>query len=302
MHRARHLKSLLGAGKLNRTEDAVPVCTRSLAALRTDQSPKASQQLFHGDLYLAYLLQRLHRDREAEPLFKDAIAIGLTPGSGLSDNRIGNALSQLALIHRNQGRLDKAASEFRDAVARLRASDPAQAIQALGWLQDVLWHLLRDDEAGAAAEDAVVLARDGAPSDPLQMSAALNLRERYDVFTARLPEAEAAARECIDILAKYAKPDNVVLASRRFELADILADEGRTEEALAVEREVLAYYRQYMPKSEVVATLLNRIARLEKLAADPHLRPPMTPRELPRSPRPIASTGRRFARQPTIDG
>jgi Tfp pilus assembly protein PilF len=229
---------------------------------------------------LAYLLQTLHRGSEAEPLFEDAIAIGLKPGSGIPDNKIGNALSQLALIHRDQGRLDEAASEFRDGVARLRASDPAQAIQALGWLQDVLWHLLRDDEAGAAAEDAVVLARDGAPSDPLQMSAALNLQARYDIFTARLPEAEAATRECIDILVKYTKPDNLVLAWRRFELADILADEGRTGEALAVEREVLKYFRQYKPESEDTAILLNRVARLEKLAAGQNRRPAMTPSQL----------------------
>ncbi|HEV2099833.1 MAG TPA: tetratricopeptide repeat protein [Stellaceae bacterium] len=270
----------LALGKLNRAQDAVPVCTRSLDALRVDQSPKALQQRFYGDLYLADLLQRLHRGNEAEPLFKDAIAIGIEPGSGLPDTRIGNTLARLALLHRDQGRLDEAAGEFMSAVARLRASDPAQAIQALGGLEDVLWRLLRDDEAGAAAEDAVALARDRAPSDALQMSTALSLRERYDVWTARLPEAEAAARECIDILAKYTKPDNIALALRRFELADILADEGKAAEALAVEREVLAYYRQYLPTSEVVATLLKRIARLEKLAADPHLRPPMTPGEL----------------------
>jgi tetratricopeptide (TPR) repeat protein len=266
--------------KLNRTDDGVPICVRSLDALTTDQSLGASQQLFHGKLFLGDVLQKLHRGSEAEELFKDAVGIGLKPGSGIPDGNIGNALVHLALIHRDQGRLDQAASELRDGAGRWRASDPAQTIQALGWLEDVLWQLGRNDEAGAAAEDAVVLARDGAPSDPHQIAAALILRERYDVWTARLPEAEAATRECIDTLVKYPRPDNFVLATQRWGLADILADQGKAGDALEVERELLAYYRQYLPKSEYIAGILNRIARLEKLAAGQNGRPALTPAQL----------------------
>lgn len=109
------------------------------------------------------------------------------------------------------------------------------------------------------------------------MSAALNLRARYGIFTARLHEAEAVTRELHRYSREIHQTGNLVLVWGRFELADILADEGEIGEALAVEREVLAYFRQYKPKLEDTAILLNRVARLEKLAADQNRRRAMTP-------------------------
>jgi Tfp pilus assembly protein PilF len=261
---------------LNRIEDGAPICARSLDALKKDQSPGASQQLFYGESFLAGVLQKLQRPSEAEKLLTDALAIGLQPGSGIPDGKIGNALARLALIHRDEGRLDQAAGEFLNGVARLRATDPGEAIQALGWLQDVLWQSLRDDEAGAATEDAMVLAA----SDPHLRADALMLRVRYDVWIARLAEAEATTRELIDNLTKYTRPDNFVIALQKLGLADILADQRKAGEALGVEREVLAYYRQYIPKSEYIVGILYRIARLKKLAAAQNEHSALTPAQL----------------------
>jgi tetratricopeptide (TPR) repeat protein len=244
----------LALTKLNRIDDAVSTCTLSLNALRQDRSPGTRQQLFYGDFHLADLQHKLHRDSDAEALFNDAIAIGLKPGSTIPEVDVGNTLIHLASIHRDQGRLEVAAAELRDAATRTRASNIAVAIQSLGLLQDTLWKLLRYDEAGAAARDALKLAESQAAPGYSEMYSAMNTVARQDIFMDKLTDAEKMVRQCLEHLREYTVLENPNIMAQQWELAEILEDEGRASEALDVERQILGWFDLYNPKSQLCPT------------------------------------------------
>jgi hypothetical protein len=255
--------------KLNRTDDdAVSSCTLAVDAFKLDQAPDAQRQLFYADFNLADLLQKLHRGSAAEALFNEAFAIGEKPNSNVPGDDVASALFHLASIHRDQERFEEAVGELREVVARTQSSNVAWAIQALGSLQETLWRLLRDDEAEAAAQEALQLAQSKAAPGSSEMYFALNTVARQAIYMANMQEAEKMTRECVEHLVKYTAPENSNIVVQQQQLAQILEDYGQFGEALDITRQILAWHQRYQPKSRDVPILLTRISRLEHLAAE----------------------------------
>jgi tetratricopeptide (TPR) repeat protein len=169
---------------------------------------------------------------DAVPLLEDAIA---RQEENLGDDHpetLGTK-SNLALVYRDSGRADEAVRLLREALPVAERKLGAENAQTLGIRRDLARAHLDAGDPGEAIptfRDLVARGKAGAsPEDPRTLSNLNNLVRAY-LDAHRWAEAEAAARECLEIRTRT-RPDDGLRFHTMGQLGAALAGQGRRAEA-----------------------------------------------------------------------
>ena len=179
-------------------------------------------------------LQDQGQFREAESKFQSALK--LTERSANSPTQQAAALSHLATVNADLGRMDNAAGFFdRAASILLKArgeTDPA--LQTVRLELAGLYMRFGQLSRAAGLLNRVVEAQSKGPQiSSFQMAQAWDALACLDSLKKKFPAAEKAARRAILVLEDVKGPGEMQLAVVSMHLANILDSEGRTAEALA---------------------------------------------------------------------
>jgi tetratricopeptide (TPR) repeat protein len=180
------------------------------------------------------LLQDQGQFREAESKFRSALR--QAERSANSPTQQAAALSHLATVNADLGRMDNAAGFFdRAASILLKArgeNDPA--LQTVRIELAGLYMRFGQLSSAAGLLNRVVAAQSKGPEiSSLQMAQAWDALACLDSLQKKFPAAEKAARRAILALEDLKSSGETQLAVASMHLASILDSEGRTAEALA---------------------------------------------------------------------
>jgi serine/threonine-protein kinase len=168
---------------------------------------------------LGQLLHAMGRDREAEPLLREALATRRATLGRESHPGVIEAIHNLALALHDQRKLDEAVPLYRSSVALLRKGLPNHPQIAINL-----------SNYGRALEDAGTLA-----------------------------EAEAAYREAIGIRRELVGRERAGVARTLGNLARVLAKQGRTADALRAAEEAVAIDRSELGASHAETVRATRL-------------------------------------------
>jgi eukaryotic-like serine/threonine-protein kinase len=253
-----------GYAEVGRPETAKELLDRAARWLRqeTSQGPELRARLLES-VGRAYGRRGDYKD--GVDFLQQALDLRRMLAGGADDLAVAHLLNDLAAKNRLAGDLATAERLMQDAAAMLHRLGEERSIVYAQLLLNRGRLELRRSHAGAALkyfDESIALAsglkgpRDVQIAEVLaDKSAALNLL--YD-----LPAAERAARQALDIFSAVPKlnPDRLYAAGA---LAEILREQHRFAEAVAIFKEVLSGYRRiYGENHRLIADTLDSLARI----------------------------------------
>jgi len=160
-----------------------------------------------------------------------------------NDLRLAESLHNLSVVHRAAGDHSRARTSIEDAIAIVRQHQPERAAE-LSWSLAQLGTILLDlgdvQAAVSATQDAMALRDQIQPDD---LAKAKLLHRFASVLRRDPPSRPVAARilaDAISIRRRFLPAEHALLMETRCDLARVLLDDGRTQEARVVAEEVLA--------------------------------------------------------------
>jgi tetratricopeptide (TPR) repeat protein len=226
-----------------------------------DKHPNVASSLNN----LAELYRALNRYQEAEPLYKEAIAIdhhSLPP----VHSQLATHLNNLALLYKSLNRYQEAEDLYKEAIAIARHSLPPLDPQLATHLNNLalLYRALnRYQEVEPLYKEAIAIDRQSLP--PLDPSLATHLNNLANLYRTlnRYKEAEDLYKEAIAIDRHSLPPLDPQLASHLNNLAELCRTLNRYQEAEDLYKEAIAIDRQSLsPLHPSLATHLNNLANL----------------------------------------
>lgn len=226
---------------LNRLDEAEASFREAVSlwhALRPAGSPQEADAL-EGLAVVAF-----GRGDLEEAKRRGAASVAMFRASGGTDRpEFINAIGNMSGFHLQSRELEASEAAAREALAianRTLAADHPTTIIALNNWVAVLAAQNRRDEAVESLQRIAALRekRFGPEYPPLAIT--YNNLSRNLMFLKRSPEAEPFARRAVAIGAKTRGADDQALAAFRDNLADILDENGKTDESIAMRREAIA--------------------------------------------------------------
>lgn len=214
------------------------------------------------------VLGGIYRDlafhNQADTLFQRALAIARTT-YGPNHPEFAARLADLGTVRKWQGRLPQAESLYRQALAiqqRTLGRDNPSVSRTLTQLAFAV-----DDEGRYAQAESLhraALAIDLELHGPQHLEVAADLDNLALLLSDKLQKyaaADSAVRAALAIRSKLQDPGHPDFLTSRVTLASVLGLLGKTEESMAIEREVLAQRRRLFPDGHPdLATSLHGLA------------------------------------------
>jgi tetratricopeptide (TPR) repeat protein len=221
--------------------------------------------------------------RDAEPLFRRALAIG-EQNLGLDDPNVASVLNNLAFLLRDTNRLDEAEPLFRRALAideRSYGPDHPKIARDLNNLAMLIQVTNRLDEAEPLFRRALAIDERCYGLDHPKIARDLNNLALLLQATNRLAEAEPLFRRALAINERSYGLDHPRVATALNNLALLLRATNRLAEAESLFRRALAIdERSYGPDHPDVARDLNNLALLLQTTNRPDEAEPLIRRAL----------------------
>lgn len=233
------------------------------------------RELIHqgsGSAELAELLNNagsyLHgrgRYGEAEPLFKEGLAIG-EKSLGREHPDLAAGRNNLALLYSNTGRYAEAEPLFQEALAVSEKSFGREHPDVAIWLNN-LANLYSETGRYAEAEplfkEALAIGEKSLGRQHPYVGTWLNSMANLYYASGRYAEAETLFQEALAIAEKSLGKEHPDVASRLNNLANLYSETGRYAEAEALFKEALAASEKNLGREHPeVATWLNNLANL----------------------------------------
>jgi len=214
---------------------------------------------------LGLLLKAKARHREAEPLYRRALAID-EASHGPDHPDVASGLNNVALLLRETNRLKEAEPLYRRALAIDEACygpDHPNVARDLNNLAGLLYATNRPEEAEPLFRRALAIFEASYGPDHPTVATDLNNLAELLRTTNRLEEAEPLYRRALAIGEASQGPDHPKVAIRLNNLAELLRTTNRLDEAEPLYRRALAIDEAcYGPDHPRVAIRLNNLANL----------------------------------------
>ena len=199
------------------------------------------------------------RDVRMADLLDRAVATLDSAFTGTPDTESQLRLT-LGITYRTLGLYDEAGAQLRRALA-LRTQLHGEGHPQVADVQLSLGRFYAEHGEYAAADSILTLAlateeRHSGPSS-LRAANVLNALGIAQYEVGKYEEAAATVRRALDYDEATTAPGDVDMNIERANLANALADLGRTDESVQLFQQVVAELRQYHPESEVLANALT---------------------------------------------
>jgi non-specific serine/threonine protein kinase/serine/threonine-protein kinase len=216
---------------------------------------------------------------EAEATLREALTLHRELRGEL-DPKVASALSNLAFMFTEAGKLAEAEAAHREALAvwrKVPPSDDPGVLQSLDALHKVLTRQGKAAEAEAVAREALAVRRKALGDEHSTRAVALADRAIELLRQERFAEAEPLARECLAIREKTA-PDDWVTVNTRNCLGECLLGQQKYQEAesllvsayeglMRLKKELPAHARAYPREAaQRLVQLYEATGRPEKAA------------------------------------
>jgi eukaryotic-like serine/threonine-protein kinase len=241
------------------------------AGLSADPEMQADMQSTLGGIY-----QKLGKLDVAEPLLVQALAANRqNPGSnnGSNDLRVARSLTALALLRKDQGKLDEAESLARQAIDTSRRAsaappDTAAALVALGSALEVR---AKYDEARQVLLDAMKLLPQNTGDSSERAAILLSLAD-VTFYQGHYDESESWNRQALDMDRRLYGEQHPAVADELNNLGAIEADRGNYAAAESYYRQALAiverWYGAEHPETAANLTALAQVLTSQNRNAD----------------------------------
>ncbi|WP_317987941.1 tetratricopeptide repeat protein [Hyalangium gracile] len=209
--------------------------------------PGGQEQLVESYVGLGNLQMGMHRFELAEQTYTQAVDTARA-ARGPRDRLVAGAMTYLANCYEEQGRYDRSAETYGQAISILEAHPPGEEglLQLLtntrSNLASVLSNLGRGQEALALNQQVVEAERRG-DGDPSGLAVALWTRSTIASRQGLHEEAVQASREALELAAKWNPPDSPPVFQAVHQYCNILVKAGRVQEAIPVLEEGLERLR-----------------------------------------------------------
>jgi serine/threonine-protein kinase len=237
------------------------------AGLSADPEMQADMQSTLGGIY-----QKLGKLDVAEPLLVQALAAN-RQNLGPNDLRVARSLTALALLRKDQGKLDEAESLARQAIdtSRRASAAPPDTAAALAALGTVLEVRAKYDEARQMLLEAMKLLPRNAGDSAERAATLLSLAD-VTFYQGHYDESESWNRQALDMDRRLYGEQHPAVADELNNLGAIEADRGNYADAESHYRQALAiverWYGAEHPETAANLTALAQVLTSQNRNAD----------------------------------
>jgi tetratricopeptide (TPR) repeat protein len=210
---------------------------------------------------LAELLQDRGKNDEADALFREALAL-----KGAGDAEAARTRNSLAILLHATGKLDESERLFGEALAmrrRVQGPDHPDVASTLYQLALIQKDEGKNAQATASMSAAVDIWRRVLGGDHPYLAASLSTLGAMYRNEGRLDEAEPLLRESVAIYRRTAGQDDPQLGGSLYNLAKVLQSAGKPKEAEPVAREAFQIMGRALPPDHpTLAAILSGLGSI----------------------------------------
>jgi CHAT domain-containing protein/tetratricopeptide (TPR) repeat protein len=229
----------------------------------TDDYPDGHAVVAAAMNNLAHFLESQKKLDEAEPLFRDALAMKRRVFQG-DHVHIAEGCYSLGYLLNTRGRFAEAEPLYRESVEmfkRLSSEDSPALARSLTSLGVIWLKLQRHDDAETPLREALAMRRRLSEQDRPDLAESLHNMARVLMVRSKFDDAEPYCRDYLAMAKRLSRGDNPLLAEAINEMATLRRHQGRFREAEALARDELEMHRRMVRGDhESVARSMSNLA------------------------------------------